>query len=157
MQESMNGTLSCALSRLMCLSVSPRRARQCLLKSVDNREVLGRFPADVSIALFITNNITPCLMIGGALLIYNAIDVQYRFERMPTPPRLALLLTFFSVTNFIGINVATATVYGLSEGYYVRMPCARLRLHSPILTHSIPVLSAGSIRCISSSYSSMHW
>jgi hypothetical protein len=44
-----------------------------LVKSIDSQQALGRFRSKAYITIFLTNNITPMLMLAGAVLIYSII------------------------------------------------------------------------------------
>lgn len=93
---------------------------QNVVKSVDSQQALYRFNSGAYITIFLTNNITCCLMLGGALLIYNTIDVQHKINKSVTPPALPWLLAAVSCLNFLFINVCTAlAVTKLKQVYYL--------------------------------------
>ena len=102
---------------LLCSLLS---APQNLVKSIDNHQVFRRFSSDAYIVIFLTNNITPSLMLGGAVLIYNTIDVQYRINKSSTPRLLPALLAALSGSNFVVINTFTAlAVIRLQQRYFL--------------------------------------
>lgn len=95
---------------------------QNVVKSIDNQQVFDRYHNDGYIVIFLTNNITPSLMMAGAVLIYNTIDVQYRINQTPTPKLLLWLLVCLSLLNFIFINVCTAlAVIELRQRWYAML------------------------------------
>jgi hypothetical protein len=96
------------------------RSLQNLVKSIDNQQVFSRYHSSAYIVIFLTNNITPALMLGGAVLIYNTIDVQYRINKSKTPLLLPALLSALSFSNFVVMNTCTAlAVTRLQQRYFL--------------------------------------
>lgn len=89
-----------------------------MIKSVDNQQVFDRFATSHNVVIFLTNTITSTLMAGGAILIWNTIDVQYKINKTASPPLLVWLLSGLSLLNFAFILTFTALAVGYSRQYY---------------------------------------
>lgn len=75
------------------------------IKSIDEQNVYQTFGAQW--ILMLTNNVTPLLMLCGAVVVFSMIDVQYKFSRKRSPRWLKILLNVWSFANIVVFNVMT--------------------------------------------------